>query len=334
MSAHLVLGVDAGNSKTLAAVADLRGQIVGVGRSGIGDIYGAGGEDGAVTQVLAAVDAALAAAGCSRSALRHSALCLAGIDWPADVTFWEESLDLVAWPGTRSIRNDAFALLRAGASEGVGVALSAGTGSAVGARGPAGAEWSGSWWITHPMGGSALGESALDAICRAELGLAPPTALADAVCHQARVASATELIEQATGRPPWSQARVAGLARVVLACAASGDAVAAEIVRAQGEAYGLYAAVAVRKVGLDAGGPLRVTLGGSVHASELPALREATEAGVRAQLPGAHIAVTSRHPVLGAVLQALAEQAPDASLTQDVLTRVDATRLDADLVRT
>jgi len=42
--AHLVLGVDAGNTKTIALVARDNGEILGYGRSGCGDIYGATSE--------------------------------------------------------------------------------------------------------------------------------------------------------------------------------------------------------------------------------------------------------------------------------------------------
>ena len=36
---NYILGVDGGNTKTIALVATLRGEIVGAGRGGPGDIY-------------------------------------------------------------------------------------------------------------------------------------------------------------------------------------------------------------------------------------------------------------------------------------------------------
>ena len=38
---HFVLGVDGGNTKTIALVASLNGAILGAGRGGCGDIYNA-----------------------------------------------------------------------------------------------------------------------------------------------------------------------------------------------------------------------------------------------------------------------------------------------------
>ena len=58
----LVLGVDAGNSKTVAVVADVNGRVLGFGRAGNGDIYGAATEQAAVDAVIAAADAAMTAA--------------------------------------------------------------------------------------------------------------------------------------------------------------------------------------------------------------------------------------------------------------------------------
>ena len=64
-----ILGVDGGNTKTIALVARTDGSIVGVGRGGCGDIYGAAGPAGATAEIERAVLAALAAAGVPASGL-------------------------------------------------------------------------------------------------------------------------------------------------------------------------------------------------------------------------------------------------------------------------
>jgi N-acetylglucosamine kinase-like BadF-type ATPase len=46
-----VLGVDAGNTKTIAVLAGLDGRIVGSGRGGCGDILGAGSSEKALAAV-------------------------------------------------------------------------------------------------------------------------------------------------------------------------------------------------------------------------------------------------------------------------------------------
>ena len=52
---HCVLGVDGGNTKTLALVATLDGTILGMGRAGCGDIYNAPPTPDAPDEASAAV---------------------------------------------------------------------------------------------------------------------------------------------------------------------------------------------------------------------------------------------------------------------------------------
>ena len=118
------LGVDAGNSKTVALVCLASGAVIGAGRSGCGDIYGAPTEDDAITEVFAAVDAALRQADVDRSDVAAGAFRLAGVDWPADREYWEQTLDR-EWPRLRhrSIVNDGYAAIRCGEPSGIGVAV-------------------------------------------------------------------------------------------------------------------------------------------------------------------------------------------------------------------
>src|SRR5438874_1534926 len=85
-----VLGLDAGNTKTVALLARLDGTIIGSGRGGCGDIYGAGSPEAAMAQVDAALAGALAAArarsglGLDVSSLSAACCSMAGADWPED----------------------------------------------------------------------------------------------------------------------------------------------------------------------------------------------------------------------------------------------------------
>ncbi|HEV2237339.1 MAG TPA: BadF/BadG/BcrA/BcrD ATPase family protein, partial [Ktedonobacterales bacterium] len=80
------VGIDAGGSKTLAVVVDARGRELGRGRAA-GANYQAMGLAAAREQVLAALAAALRAAGHSG---RPTAIWLgmAGVDRPADHALW------------------------------------------------------------------------------------------------------------------------------------------------------------------------------------------------------------------------------------------------------
>ncbi|MBA8792814.1 N-acetylglucosamine kinase-like BadF-type ATPase [Friedmanniella endophytica] len=321
----LHLGVDAGNSKTVALVADDTGRVLGRGRSGNGDIYGAG-ERAATRAVAEAVAAALTGADSppDGAGLVSAAFCLAGVDYDDDHAFWHAELaDRMPGLGARyTLLNDGFALLRAGAPDGLGVALSAGTGAAAVARGPAGPdgavpEWSASFWIVGRFGGTDLGSAAVDAVISAELGLAPTTALTARVLERWDYPDVATLLERTTRRGADRRSRPA-LARDVLAAAAEGDAVARAIVLDQAERIAGYGVAARDRVGLSA--PFPVVLGGSVLSSDHGLLREATVEALGRRLPGCPVVATHRSPVLGALAESYARV---GRLDADVLAELD-----------
>jgi N-acetylglucosamine kinase-like BadF-type ATPase len=341
----LYLGIDAGNSKTAALVCDASGAVAGAGRSGCGDIYGAPAPDDAVSAVLAAVDAALGQAGAGRGDVAGAAFRLAGIDWPEDRAYWEEAL-AARYPALRrySILNDGYAPIRCGELSGVGVAVVAGTAAAIAARGPTGAVWDMGWWGQHPMGAIGLANEAIKAVILAELGLGPPTALTGALLEFYGMPTVAALNH-------WFTRREGGgthmdrtrSARVVTATAASGDPVAAAIVRAQGRALATYAGTAARRTGLvtdsagsggsggsggpgdsaaPGGRPVGVVLSGSVLMAEDSPVAAAFLAELPEHVPGAVPHHNRLPPVAGAALDALGEcGVPLSAPVRDRLTR-------------
>ncbi|WP_375430603.1 N-acetylglucosamine kinase [uncultured Friedmanniella sp.] len=338
----VVLGVDAGNSKTVAVVANATGEVLGYGRAGCGDIYGVGAEPGAVVEVLAAVGRALAMAGArcedlsdgaplTPSVLTNAAFCLAGIDWDDDLAFWRAELArTMPGLGRFSLHNDGFALLRAGNPDGRGVAVSVGTGGAVVARGPTGTEWSASFWIVDGAGGTSLGAEAYAAVVRADLGIGPSTTLTDALLAEHGYRDVEALLVGTTGRGT-APVRHAALARAVLDAARDGDDVAATIVTEQARGLADYAEAAARRVGFGAE-EVPVVLGGSVLSSANPALRNATTTALLERIRACRVVLTPRSPVVGAVAEALAES--PAGLRPDALARLTGFEFPAEFLLT
>jgi N-acetylglucosamine kinase-like BadF-type ATPase len=332
MTGPLYLGVDAGNSKTAALVCDTSGAVVGAGRSGCGDIYGAPTPEEAVSAVLAAVDAALAQAGAGRADVDGAAFRLAGIDWPEDHAYWEQALAR-RYPslGRYSILNDGYAPIRCGELSGVGVAVAAGTAAAIAARGPTGTLWDMSWWGQHPMGAIGLANEAIKAVLLAELGLGPETALTGALLEFYGRPTAEALNHWFTRREGGGTYRDrTRSARVVTAAASAGDAVAASIVRAQGRYLATYAGVAARRTGLiaDSGSgsgerPVGVVLSGSVLMAEDSPVAAAFLAELPEHVPGAVPHRAGLAPVAGAALDALGES--EVALSEVVLDRLTRT---------
>jgi N-acetylglucosamine kinase-like BadF-type ATPase len=305
----IYLGIDAGNSKTVALACLASGKVAGAARAGCGDIYGPPGEAAAVRSVLGAADAALADAGAERRDVASAAFRLAGIDWPEDWQFWDEVL-AAEWPGlARSILNDGYAAIRCGEPSGVGVAVNAGTNAAIAARGPDGTTWDMGWWGQHAMGGFGLVSEALKAAFLAEVDAAPATALGPALADFYGLPDLTELNRWFTRRQDQADpAERPRAARVVTDAARQGDQVAIDIVREQGRRLAFYAEVAARHAGLRASGaPIPVVMSGSVLMERDSVVAAALSEQLELLLPGAEPRRAVLPPAAGAALDALAE---------------------------
>lgn len=315
MTGLLYLGIDGGNRKTLAVVADARGKIVGHGRSGNGDIYGAESPADAVDAVLASVTMALTAAGVTAADLRAGAFRLAGVDWPEDEKFWVDQLTRRLPNLARfSVANDGFATIRCGEPSGVGIAIVVGTGPAIAGRGPSGREWSIGFWPQEPLGATGLGDAALKAVFRSAAGLQPPTILTERLLAFFGQDDVEGLLHffTARDRSPDAHRQRAMVAPEVTSAAGEGDAVARQIVTRQADRLADYGWVAARRVGFDAEADVvPVVLAGSVLGEETSLLATALQAALRDRLPKARAQVARLTPVAGAVIDALAESGID-----------------------
>jgi N-acetylglucosamine kinase-like BadF-type ATPase len=294
-----VLAVDGGNTKTIAAVASAGGGVLGIGHAGCGDIYGAPSPAAALEEVEAAVAIALAEAGVAADALAAAAFSLAGADWPEDFVLLERELRVrIGLRDTPVVVNDAIGALRSGAPDWEGVAVVAGTYTAVGARRADGSLFHIGFW-PDGAGGRDLARDGLRAVYRAELDLGPPTVLVARALALYGAADGIGLLHEFTRRGGLEPADQDRLAPVVLDAADEGDEVARAIVAAKGRLLGEQARVCATRAGLALAGA-RVVLTGRVMRHPSPLLAGA----VMGELPGA---VAVRHgvpPVVGALLLA------------------------------
>ena len=105
MASDVLLGVDAGNSKTVALVSSSAGEILAWARSGSGDIYL--GEQAANARVIGCAAEALARAGVGPEELRGACFSLVGADWPEDFELWRGALAAAGYREPQVV-NDAF----------------------------------------------------------------------------------------------------------------------------------------------------------------------------------------------------------------------------------
>jgi N-acetylglucosamine kinase-like BadF-type ATPase len=318
-----ILGVDGGNTKTIALIARRDGTVVGVGRAGCSDLYTNPMAAVPLAEIEQAVAQACAQAGIDAATLAVGGFSLAGADWPEDYTFLQTVLAQRGLARRVIVVNDAVGALWAGAPTGPAVGVACGTGAAIAARAADGRVWHTSWW-QESLGAHQLGTRTLRAVYRAELGIDPPTALTAAVLRhfeQETVEGVLHLFTAYGGQPP-PQARVALLARVLLDAAQAGDPVAQRIAEAQGTALGDYALAAARRVGIEHA-PFTLVLTGGVLRHPEPLLPAALIARVRQAAPAANPLYSPFEPVVGALFLAL--DAIDQPITDALCARLRAT---------
>jgi N-acetylglucosamine kinase-like BadF-type ATPase len=322
MTRSLLLGLDGGNTKTVALVAEPDGTIVGAGRAGCADIYNAESEQAALDAIRDATLEATTSAGASAAHLAASAFSVAGANWPEDINLLHNAVERFGLGGTTHIFNDAIGALRAGTPDGVGIGVTCGTGVAIGARNHGGHIWySGHWMVA--LGGAELGKHALDAVFEAHLGLREPTSLTEAMLDHFEVATVEEILYRVTARGAgWTTQDQARLAPLLLDQAAAGDDRSRDIVLYAGKRNGEVALVAANAVGL-AGQPTRLVLNGGVlhHSSRLFA--DAISSAVQGAIPALETIDAAPEPVIGALL--LAMDLAELPTEESVLARLDAT---------
>ncbi|MEV5797044.1 BadF/BadG/BcrA/BcrD ATPase family protein [Streptomyces collinus] len=298
-----VLAIDAGNSKTDVAVVTTSGEVLATARGG-GFRPPAVGVGPAMDALAEPVGRALADAGLP--AVSHVSACLANADLPVEEEQLATALHARAWGGSVEVRNDTFAILRAGVAEPRGVAVVCGAGiNCVGmrpdgrtARFPAIGRISGDWG-----GGWGLAEEALWHAARAEDGRGGPTALAGTLPAHFGLPSMYALIE-ALHLGHVEHDRRHELTPVLFATAAAGDPVARSLVDRLAAEVATMATVALTRLDLLAE-ETPVLLGGSVLTAGHARLDDGVRELLAARAPKADVRVVTAGPVLGAALLGL-----------------------------
>jgi N-acetylglucosamine kinase-like BadF-type ATPase len=327
VSAPVILAVDGGNSKTDLALVRADGSLLSLVRGPGSSPHHLGLEGG--LEVLGSL--LTEAAGELALPVAAAELLMAGVDFPVEEDALREAVLARGWATRVTVRNDTFAVLRAGTDRGWGVAVVCGAGiNCVGvapdgrhARFPALGPITGDWG-----GGQDVGLAAVFAAARSEDGRGPRTSLEQAVPAHFGLETPSELAEAIhMGRIP--QERVVELPPVVLAESAS-DPVAAEIVARLADEVVALARAALARLELTRE-PIEVVLGGGVLQARDPRLLGAIEDGLQELGPGLTVRLAESPPVVGAALLGLDELGADGEASARVRSELGAAvdRLDA-----
>lgn len=294
------LGLDGGQSSTLAVIGDETGRVLGTGRDGpCNHVTTAEGKAKFVEVIRGCLNAAASQAGLDSSALRFASACLGFSGGPED----KESIlrELIATERL-NLTHDALVALSGATAGQPGVIAIAGTGSIAFGRNASGkTARAGGWGHLFGDEGSAfyIARQALRAALRSEEGWGPLTALGGALLESAGAADVNELLHKFY-TPEFPRPRIASLARLVDEVAENGDATARNILHEAAQQLAIIAA-AVRAQLFRAGEPARASYIGGVFRSRI--LLERFRMLVEME-EGNRVAAPEYGPAAGALLEA------------------------------
>lgn len=308
-----VLGVDTGSCATTAVVADETGCLLGIGQAAAARVRAGGragqrGPSGAGDAVRTAItmadleNARIAAACLTEDPLR-----------PNDVDRLEAipASQILAGPEGQ-IALYSVTLGQAGV-----VVLSGARALAYGRNACGDEAQAGGWGRAAGSDGSAawMAERALRACCRSHDGLAPPTALTEALRSRLEAADLAQMLEAADAKSPCEMACVSD---AIAAAAAEGDAAACRILRDAGRELAALAAAVIGRLRLGSQAPV-VGAAGAGFRMGRPLLRTFRR-GVLAAAPRAIIVSPQASQAVGAALLAL--ESLEVELNEQVLARI------------
>jgi len=325
-----VLAVDGGNSKTDLVLIGHRGQAL-ASAHGPGSSHVLSGIDAGVSVIAAMLDEALSAASLTvrgeannqEAVAELGIYCLAGADLPYDDRRLTAALSSRGWCSRTEVRNDAFAVLRAGTNRGWGVAIVCGAGiNCVGVgpdgrvlRFPALGQMSGDWG-----GGYDVGMAALGAAMRGRDGRGTRTLLERDVPRHFGFNQPMTLVN-AMYKERINQHRVTELAPVVFEAASNGDAVAISIVDRLADEIVALAKAALSRLRLKSE-QVEVVLGGGMFKQEDSRLIQRIGERLEIEAPQATMVLLKESPLSGAAmlgLEMLGATSPEVSRVRTAL---------------
>jgi N-acetylglucosamine kinase-like BadF-type ATPase len=296
MSGPLVVGIDAGGSKTRAFAVDRDGAVVGRGAGGGANLLSspdpAGSIGAAVSEALAGATPLAVVLSCS------------GGDRPADREKGRGILTQIVGPSVRiEVTHDAIAALYAGNPLGCGVVLIAGTGSIAFGRNDEGDEQRAGGWgylIGDEGSGYWLGLEGLRAAAHHTDGRGAATSITTHLLRDLGAETFMDVIPQLYGRPHPAPAVIAAVWAVGRA-AAEADAIAVSIVQRGGHALARAASTVAAGLRLTEG---PVYLAGGAFES-VASLERAVRSELLRMLPRATVEPVSEEPAMGAARLAM-----------------------------
>lgn len=296
----LFLGIDGGQSSTIALIGDQTGRVAGSGAGGpCNHAAAAEGREKFFRAINESVGAACRAASLDRETVRFETVCAGFSGGPEDKRRYLEEL---LRADRFLVTTDALIALAGATGGGPGVVTISGTGSIAFGRNAAGKSARAGGWgyiFGDEGGGFDLARQGLRAALRQEEGWGPATKLHALFLEAGGAKSANELLHKFY-TTEFARPRIATFGRIVERAAEEGDAVARGILLKAASELALLAS-AVRRQLFEPGALVHVVHMGSVFRS--PILREQFRELVE-QERGNQCGPPLYAPAVGALLEA------------------------------
>ncbi len=312
MTTDYIVAIDGGGSKTDAVAIALDGTVLARAQ--------AGGTSPHIVGLEASVDImnTLVESLFAGPEPMHTGIYLSGLDLEQEIDEFRDAISSYAWAGARlDVRNDLFALLRAGTSSPDAVAVVCGTGiNAIGIRADGEtSRFTALGRISGDWGGAlGIGEEVLWHAARDEDLRGPATTLT-AAATQALGYSSVGAISEALHLGTLDSMQLGVLSPLVFEHAAAGDLVARSLVDLLAEEIALMTSSCLKRLDLlDTATP--VVLGGGVIRGRDPRLLSHIDARLAQLAPLATTVVVDSPPLLGAGMLALEAVGASASAVE------------------
>jgi N-acetylglucosamine kinase-like BadF-type ATPase len=310
------LGVDIGGSKSHALISDNKGNAIGFGTYGPGN-HEEVGYDGLTIALQTVTDKALAMAGLTKNQVSAGGFGVAGYDWPSERQPTLDAIQSIGLSAPIEAVNDTIIGLLAGASQGWGVAVVAGTGTNC---------WG--WDANHNVGrvtGVGYGEhggagsliyQALSAIAYEWTKRGPKTKLTPEFLRLTGAKDAPSLIE---GIEMGKYSLGSDMAPVVYQIATQGDPVSLSIVEWAGSELGQTSLAVIRQLGI-ASQEFEVVLVGSLYEMGEMIIAPMRRV-INSEAPKARLVRLLAPPVVGGVLLAMEQVGLNPTPIRDYLIK-------------
>jgi N-acetylglucosamine kinase-like BadF-type ATPase len=294
------LGVDIGGTKSHALITDEKGNALGFGTYGPGN-HEEVGYEGLRIALHTITENALGMAGLKKDQISAAGFGVAGYDWPSERQPTLDAINSIGLIAPVEAVNDTIVGLLAGASQGWGVAVVAGTGTNC---------WG--WDMDHRVGrvtGVGYGEyggagnlvyQALSAVAHEWTKRGPKTQLTTEFLQLTGAEDIPSLLE---GIEMGEYSIGSDFAPLVYKVACQGDPIALSIIQWAGSELGHTAVAVIRQLGIELL-EFEVVLVGSIYDMGEMLIAHMRQV-ITAEAPKANLVRLSAPPVVGGVLLAM-----------------------------